>query len=338
MKRFSIVTSALLAAALFAAASPNALAAPETGKTSKASVDPQKAFDEAQALYDRGKFEEALARFREAYDASQSPNARLLVARCLLALGRTVEAYDELAATRAEAAEKAASQPKYEKTRDSAAADLAALETKVAKVVVTVPDPQGATVTLAGKPLPKERLGVPVTVAPGKITVTVEIPGKPTIQKEETVPAGQTKTILIAAGAEGPAEPITPAPVPAEPPKAPPPTSTTTGGGVRIAGFIVAGLGVAGLGVFGATSMMAKNEFDQLASACGGKRCTDPRYAENVDSGKRLDVIANASLIAGAATIALGGVMIAIGGPKSAAKPEAALRIGPSGASLSVVY
>jgi hypothetical protein len=104
---------------------------------------------------------------------------------------------------------------------------------------------------------------------------------------------------------------------------------------VRVAGFFVAGLGVVGLGVFGATSVMAKNEYDTLVSACGGNRCTDARYAENVDNGKQLDTIASATLIGGAAALAVGIVMIAVGGPKAAKKVEAAhLFVHPRAASL----
>ncbi len=344
MNRFSRVSAAFLSLALLATSMSTAVAAPDSGKTAKGgaegSKDPQKLFDEAQSLYDKGKFEEAMTRFRTVYEASQSPNARLLIARCLIALGRTVEAYDELMLTRAEAAEKATSQPKYEKTRDSAAADLASLETKVAKVVLTLAEPQGASVTLNEKPLANEKLGVPVTVAPGKISIRVEAPGKTPILKEENVQGGQTRTILITATVPAETKPVDPKPVPLAEPAKPVTTEQgpTSGGGVRVGGFVVAGLGVIGLGVFGATSMMAKNNFDSLVEGCGGKRCTDPSYADTIDEGKRFDVIANASLIAGVASLALGGVMIAIGGPKAVTKTETSLRISPNGGSLLLKF
>src|SRR5262245_18400906 len=69
----------LVALALVAMAAP-ALAQPQAGSAETAAAE----FDAAQKLYDAGRQAEALPRFRKALEASKSPNARLMVARCLI--------------------------------------------------------------------------------------------------------------------------------------------------------------------------------------------------------------------------------------------------------------
>jgi hypothetical protein len=338
MKPSLRVIAALLVAVGLSVTSPPILAAgPRPEDAAK------KSFDEGQKLFDEGRHEQAIGRFREAHAATGSPNARMMIARSLLLLGRLAEAYDEFAATRAEAAVKADTQRKYEATRDAASHELSKLEPKVGKVVVALAEPEGARVTLNGAPLPAERLGMPTAVMPGKVEVVVENSDGSTMRRGADVPGGQTKMIFVPPGGRG-AEAKTPvgggeaeaktpvAPAPEQPPMQP----AKTGGGVRVAGYVVAGLGVAGLGVFGVTKTLAQSKYTTIVEECGGKRCTDARYADVVDEGKRFDTIATASLIGGAASVAIGTVMIVVGGPKEAKRPTARIEVGPDGAMLRV--
>lgn len=326
MKTSLRVIAALLVAAGLSIPSPPALAADARGEAAA-----QKSYEEGNKLLKQGRHEEALERYRAAFAVTKSPNARLMIAHSLLLLGRLAEAYDEFAATRTEAAAKAETQRQYEEARDGAAHELALLEPRVGKVVVALAEPEGARVTVNGAPLAAERLGVPVAVMPGKVEVVVEGADGATLRREADVAGGQTKTIFVApAGAQSDAKnPVVPGPdKPEEPAK--------SGGGVRVAGFVVAGLGVVGLGVFGVTTGMAQSKYDTMVEECGGKRCTDQRYAATVDEGKRLDTIATASLIGGAAALAAGAVMIAVGGPKDRKAPTARIEVGPGGAMLRV--
>jgi hypothetical protein len=154
---------------------------------------------------------------------------------------------------------------------------------------------------------------------------------------EQVVKAGETERVALTFpdatkdGSASPREGVGPVkPPPGGEPKAPPgDTGAQSGGGVRIAGFVIAGIGVAGMAVFGITGMMARSRFATLEEECGGKRCADPKYADVVDSGMTLTTVANIGLIAGAAGIAGGGLMILLGGPSSPAAPQ-------SGAALSL--
>jgi hypothetical protein len=101
---------------------------------------------------------------------------------------------------------------------------------------------------------------------------------------------------------------------------------------VRIAGFIVTGLGVAGLATFVVAGVSADAKYDEVFEACGGKHCVDPSYADEISTGRTLDLIANIGLVAGAAGVLGGGAMILFGGP---AAGQASVSASPAGASLA---
>ncbi len=180
-----------------------ALALSLTVATSAAN-DAAVTFEAAKKLYEARSYEKALALFQDAYATSKSPNARFFIARSLRELGRTPEAYDEMAATVREATALATSDPKYVPTRDSAAAELALLEAKVGRVVVAAPDAPGLEVTLNGKPVDRRRLSEVVAVAPGTVAIEARATGKAAVKREEKVTAGQLKTVSITFSDEAP--------------------------------------------------------------------------------------------------------------------------------------
>jgi hypothetical protein len=297
-----------------------------------AQADAKAEFDDGQKLFDAGRQADALPHFRKAFAASKSPNARLMVARCLVALGKTAEAYEEMATTTREAAAKADSDPKYARTRDSAAAEMAVLERRIGKLVVALAEPgAGATVTLDGAPLTAERLGVPVAVQPGTMIVEATHAGDKPVRREVTVGAGETKTVAIAFSIS--AAPAVAPPIAAAMPIAPPVEGKAHGGGVRVVGYFVVGLGAAGMGAFAGAGLAAKSKFTTVQTECGGARCTDPKYGPIIDSGKTLTTVANLGLGVGVAGLVGGALMIALGGPTKAPVP-ATVEVGPTGLLL----
>jgi hypothetical protein len=285
----------------------------------------QEIYVSAQRLFDAGKYSDALLLFRQAYDASKSPNARLMVGTCYVALGRPAEAYEEMSAAVAEAEERAKTDPKYAPTRDAAAKQLALLDPKVGKVVVNLGDQTDARVTVNGVSIPASRFGSPVAVDPGNVLIQATRTDGGTARRLEKVPAGETRTVdIVFEPTQGPVantdpnkdELTKPGPIsgPAKP----------QGGGVRTAGFVVAGIGVAGIALFGITGMMARSKFKTVESECGGSRCTDLKYADVIDSGMTLSTVANVGLAAGISGLVGGGLMIVLGGPKSPPQQGAA--------------
>ena len=305
---------------------PSAEAAPKAGKPAAAAKDPViELFESANKLYTEKKYDAAELLFRKVYEQSQSPNAHLMIGKCLLGSNRLPEAYDELSATLREAAKRAETEAKYADARDAAAAELAPLEVKIGKVVITLVDaPAGARVRVGGTELPPEKLGTPIAVMPGSVEIVAEGLAQGTTTRREEIKGGETKSVVFGAeaadkSAKTPSTPIEPS-IPEE----------TTGGGVRKAGFAVLGLGVVGMGLFAFGGLQGNSKFATLEKECGGTRCTDPKYADIVDSGKTMDLLANIGLGVGAAGLVAGTIMVIVGGPKPKPKTtEASVFVGP---------
>ncbi len=304
-----------LVLALTPAMTSPAFAGPGQGKPAKPAKDPLiELFDSANKLYAEQKYDAALLLFRKAYEQSQSPNAHLMIGKCLLAQNHLPEAYDELSATLREAAKRAEAEPKYASARDAAAAELAPLEAKIGKVVITMVDaPANARVLVGGVELAKDKLGTPVAVVPGVVEIVAEGLPKGTETRKEEIKGGETKSVVLGAAVKT-AEPTKTTPVANE--STSPKTEESTGGGGRKAGFAVLGLGVVGMGLFAFGGIQGNAKFATLEKECGSSRCTDPKYADVVDSGKTMDLLANVGLGVGAVGLVAGAIMVIFGGPK----------------------
>lgn len=287
-------------------------------------------FGEAQRLFDKGKYAEALVGFRQAYNASNSPNARFMVGNCLIALGKNSEAYVEMSETMKEAGARADKEPKYAKTRDSAKEQLTLLEGKIGKVIVHIEERE-AEVTVNGGRVAPDKLGTTLAVDPGTVTIAAKHVDGRTVFQEKVVTAGKTETIDLVFPSEktsgGQGTDSSGATSPNDRTES---TTSSKGGGVRVAGGVVLGLGVAGMALFGIAGFMAKGRFATLETECGGVRCTDAKYADVIDSGKTLTTVANVGLGIGAASIVAGTLMMVLGGPSKAAAPGVALNVSPN--------
>lgn len=289
-------------------------------------------YAEAQKLFDKGQYADALVGFRQAYNASNSPNARLMIGHCLIALGQPHNAYTELTATVEESTQRAAVDPKYEKTRQTAVAQLALLEGKVGKVVVRIDDP-AAEVTVNGVRVAPEKRDSAIAVEPGTVNVVGKYPDGAIVTQTRVVPAGKTEAFAlehtpVKSGDGGNSS----SPSKDTPDK---PTDKPAGGGVRIAGGVVLGAGVAGMVVFAIAGSMAKSNFATLETECGGQRCVDPKYADVIDQGKTYTTVANVGLGVGAAGIVAGGLMVILGGASKTSPPPVAVSVFPGGTSVT---
>ncbi len=321
---------ALLLANLVAAPANAQTSAKGKGNTGQLATE---VFGEAQKLFDKGKYAEALVGFRQAYNASNSPNARLMVGNCLIALGKNSEAYAEMAETLKDATARADKEPKYAKTRDSATAQLTLLEGKIGKVVVHIEE-RGAEVTVNGIRIAPDKLGTTLAVDPGTVTIAAKHVDGRTVFQERVVAPGKTETVDLVFPSETPSTQLATdtSMAPAKPKDHAETATASKGGGVRVAGGVVLGLGVAGMALFAITGFMAKSRFTTLETECGAVRCTDAKYADVVDSGKTLTTVANVGLGVGVGGIVGGALMMALGGPSKPAAPGVAFSFSPSGA------
>jgi hypothetical protein len=332
MRRAALLPAALAAALLLLPAPAMAQAPPVTAEP-PATPEPsaRAAFDAGRALYDAGRHAEARPLLQQAYQASRSPNAHLLVARCLREEGRLPEAYEEMSATSREASARAESDPRYVPTRDAAAAELVLLERRVGRLVVALEDVLSeSSVTLDGAPLAAERRGVVLPVTPGAHVVEVQRAGQPSVRQEVTVAAGEMKTLALRNSA--PAFRV----VVYEP----------QGGAVRTAGYVVAGIGAAGLVLFAVAGGVSLSSYTTLQHDCTVlANCADDYHHGLIDTGKTLQTVANVGLAFGAPALVTGGLMALLGGPRKptpslfgapSASPRVAVSPAPGGARVTL--
>ena len=123
---------AALALALSASAPSMALAqgAP-TPQAVKAATD---AFTAGSALFKQKKFPAALQKFQDSYNAVQSPNSALFIARSEAELGHPKEAYNWFQRVIAEASARMVAEPKYKPTYESAQMEIADVANKIALI------------------------------------------------------------------------------------------------------------------------------------------------------------------------------------------------------------
>jgi hypothetical protein len=295
------------------AQAPPAMPAPAAPAPAADEAGIKAKFAAALKLHKAGKFDEALPLFRELVQATQSPNARLYVGLCLQQLGKNSEAYKEMAQTVKDAS--LHGDAKYDQTREAAQAELAVLNVRVGKLVVTLPEtPPGLVVSLDGAPIAERDLGASLVLEPGGHRVEATATGLTPVTREVTLEGGETRTVTIAFSK--------PEPVAAKPqPVAEAPASRAT---MRLAGVAAAGVGVAGMIMFTVTGLMARGKYSSLKDACGDRPCTDPKYAGDIDSGKSLQTVANVGLVIGVVGLASGGALYYFGTRKDAPRATAA--------------
>jgi len=228
---------------------------------------------------------------------THSPNARLYLARCFVELKRLPEAYDMMKSV----ATDPNADPKYAKTKDTAAQELAPLESRVGHLQVTIaPELKNATVTVNGKAVSSDKLSS-VTVDVGNVVVDVASAGAAPQEQQVSVGGGESKSLAFSA-------------VPTV--VAPPPSKGI--GVIRAAGIGVGGLGIVSLAIGIGTGVAANGKFSSVQSACNNTRCTDPKYASDIDAGKSLEKAADATFVIGGLLVAASIPMIIFGGPKHA--------------------
>jgi hypothetical protein len=294
--------------------------------TAEQSLAAQKAFKEADAEYDARRFDEALEGYRASYDVVKSPNTRLMIARSLRELGRLEEAHAEAKATLAEAEAVSERHSRYVKTAEAARANLKALATSLGFVKIDLGETgdDALVVKVGDRSIDSTQLKEPIAIAPGTITIVVTAPGQKTYRRQVTVEAGSTQTVSVeleVTAVRG--ESATPAEV-------------TAGVGadtsMRTWAYVAGGVGAAGLLTFGTFGVLSHSSYSSLEEDCPNGRCPPGRNDE-IDAGRRYQLIANVGLGVGLVGVAAGTTLFLLGS-KEREQPQAAVRITPAGVSI----
>jgi hypothetical protein len=286
----------------------------------------QSRFLRGKDLMTKKKYDEALAEFEASRDIVASPNTRLALARCLLAMGRLVAAYAELGRTAVEAKELTAEDNRYQRAREAALADRAELEPKLGFVALTIENPaEGTRVTVGGEELRRGAWTEPAPVLAGTAQIVVDTPGHAAIQREVTLAVGQKTSMTIDAQS---GEAIGGPPPPPEPPPAPAPVRVEGPHLSRAWAYAAGGVGAAGLLTFALFGSMARSTYNDLQTTCNSGPCP-PSKTDEIASGKTKQTIANVGLAVGIIGAAAGVTIFVLSAPKGAPAPSAALVISP---------
>lgn len=329
-----------LACFVLSTALPGALLAEEldAGQPGSTLAQASAHFAAAQALYERGAFTEALAEFSASQALVSSPNSRLYRARCLREMGELVSAHAEYASAVLEAGERAVTEPRYAATQRAATEERAALRQRLAFVVVTMPaEVPAASLYVGSKVVASAAWGHELALAPGRVEVRAEAPGRRAFALEVDLHAGKTRRITIDLSRREPSL------VAAEHDRGArgfSPFATS----LRQWGFVSGAVGVAGLVTWGAFGAAASSRYDDLEKQCLG-RC-DASRADDIAAGRRESAVSTIGLVAGVAGIAAGAALYAVDvsslrtwlAPSETSAATLELELSPGGAILGGTF
>ena len=273
----------------------------------------------------KASYDQALVEFRSSHDIVASPNTRLEIARCLLAMSKLVAAYAELGRTAVEAKELKAEDNRYQRTYDAATDERNALGPKLGFVTLTIQSPSdGTRVTVGGEEIRRAAWTEPAPVLAGTTEVVVITPGHADVTRSVTLAAGGSTALTVDAqsgASESPAPVAATEPLPVENPGHPVPLRTWA--------YVAAGVGVAGMATFAISGALAHSAYDDLQTSCGGGPCP-PSRADDISSGKTKQTVANVGLAVGIVGFAAGTTLFVLSLEKKTDGPAAAVVVSPS--------
>ncbi len=324
-------------------------------------------FAEGRQRYDEGRFEQALVAFRRVLDVAPSPNARLYVGRSLRRLGRLAEAYNELRRAAQDANRRAATEPRYQVTRESAREEAATLVGSVAFVSLVVTGaPPGAEVMIDGQRTGPALWTQPLARMPARARIEARAEGMQPITIEVDLRAATETRVRIpfapvslegavqmgfandssstrAQGVETVAvdrqaldasmgERSTRAPD-ASRPIAPPPAPAQPASSAWVpVGGVAVGLGVASTVTGVVFAVLGNQRFGELSARCNqpGSMChLDPAVQSRVNEGRTFDLVAAVTIAAGVTTAVAGAGMVLGGVLQNEANRSAAAVMAP---------
>jgi hypothetical protein len=260
-----------------------------------------RAFDEGRRALDEGRFEDALYAFQRSHALLPSPNSRLMAARSLRALGRLVEAREELWRAQAEAAARVEAEPRYQAALLAAESESAELDAVLARVRLRVEGASAPYVVRANeRTVDLEALGGSFWVAPGRVHVEVastdDRVGSATLDAQAGQALELSVTLAHAARAGAPAPaiamPTAPSPAPVSP--------------FAPIGWVAIGLGGASLAAFGGFYAAADAQHAELTRRCASMPCTDA----DAGDGPTFAVLTNVFFVSSLVLIPLGAAAL----------------------------
>jgi hypothetical protein len=282
---------------------------PDPAAVDAARVD----FAEGQGHFRSKRWAEALKAFERSYAQVASPNAQLMIGRCLRELGRMPEAATAFSSAEMEARRRVKNgESKYSETAEAALAEGSAVRANLGTMKIHVARSSGATLTVDKKTVALSTNGdATVLHEPGSVQVTVRGADGVEQRQTATVVANNTSEMEFVVADSKSAPPLATKPVP--PPDEPAPDAKRFPGWFLPA-MLASGaltLGGAGMGFgFGAAS---KSQFEDLVNKCGPDHCTTAQERAQADTGKRNQTIANVGFGVAIVGVVATGVILFLG-------------------------
>jgi tetratricopeptide (TPR) repeat protein len=310
-------------------------AAAEGTATPAEAAKAKKQIERGQALYKKGKLDEAYAAFSQAHDIAADPKATLMMARIQRDRGELLKAHETYQTALKEAQAAEAQGQSKRATADEIQRELRELGSVLGWLTIEVPHaPSGTRVSIDGRDVTAQ-LGSPIHVEPGPMVVEAKAPGGLAKEQKVTVKAGETANVEItfaawsdneAALAEDTNE------KPAEREERDDDAKSKSSGGSRAPAYVAAGVGVAGLATFAVFGLLANSKYNELIDKCPDKQCP-PDLEDTKKAGKTFQAIGNIGLIVGAAGAATAVTLFIIGKPS---RPSSSARAVPAKVSLGL--
>ncbi len=317
-----VVAASLLPAAAFAQSDADKSTARDLGRQGEQALEAK-------------DYKKAEDDFRRADALYHAPTLTLGLARAQAAQGKVVEAWENYHRIILDAN---TSSPIFKRALDDANKEIAGVESRRARVTITVSGTDAPHVTLDDAAFRNEALGVERYVNPGTHSVKVTADGFNPVSRSFQVGEGGVQTVAIAmdrssgaaampppAGATtAPAGPSDTTGATTSPSSASADTGTAKSGGgtQRTLSYVAFGVGAVGLVVGGITGFMAIGKHGDLSNACPSGTCS-PAQQSDIDSYHTLGTISTVGVVVGVVGVAAGAVLL-LTAPKQEAKPAAA--------------
>lgn len=285
-----------------------------------------------------GHHEQAADKFRESFNIVASPNSQLMLGRALIKLNRLMDAYRELESALARATELAATQPKYQKTAESAKREMQDLKSELAFVTV-IP---GTEVMLGGRKLSPADWGKPQAMMPGRTKIEIVASDGRTREKNLRLDPGESRVLTadfsstssrVARGAEKEKEDE----------EADDDRGARRATSHRTLGYIAGGVGIAGVLGFAGAALYANATFGTPKDDCDKgdtNRLCSRTDLNNAESKGTLMGVGYTMLGIGVVGLGLGTYLVltdrsSSGSASSAPARTTALAVGPGSVMLT---
>lgn len=161
----------------------------------------QARFEKGKTLFDGKRYGEALVEFDASTAIVASPNADLYRARCLRALGRTVEAYVAFGRTAVRARELSKLDPRYARAAEAANAERDELAPELGFVKILVKNPDDETrLFVNGLEIARSAWGEPAVALAGPVELVLATQGRSRHVKRIRVTPQATREVVLDAG------------------------------------------------------------------------------------------------------------------------------------------